>query len=139
MAKPAVQHVTDVSGRETVCRFTGGMKVKADRDESSPYAAMMASQDGTSTECLRILAGALSKQHFVQSVKVIESATMPVIKVVSATEGGRGIQLDISFDAPSHRGLSTCAFVRDLVGDFPALTPLTLVLKQYLGMQVRLD
>jgi small subunit ribosomal protein S14e len=38
-------HITDISGRETICRFTGGMKVKADRDESSPYAAMMASQD----------------------------------------------------------------------------------------------
>ena len=37
-------HITDISGRETVCRFTGGMQVKADRDESSPYAAMMASQ-----------------------------------------------------------------------------------------------
>merc|ERR1712141_682343 len=32
-------HVTDLSGRETLCRITGGMKVKADRDESSPYAA----------------------------------------------------------------------------------------------------
>ncbi|KAK8076711.1 40S ribosomal protein S14 [Apiospora phragmitis] len=29
-------HVTDLSGRETICRVTGGMKVKADRDESSP-------------------------------------------------------------------------------------------------------
>ena len=38
-------HVTDISGRETICRFTGGMKVKADRDESSPYAAMLAAQD----------------------------------------------------------------------------------------------
>ena len=25
--------------------MTGGMKVKADRDESSPYAAMLAAQD----------------------------------------------------------------------------------------------
>lgn len=25
--------------------FAGGMKVKADRDESSPYAAMLAAQD----------------------------------------------------------------------------------------------
>lgn len=25
--------------------ITGGMKVKADRDESSPYAAMLAAQD----------------------------------------------------------------------------------------------
>ena len=38
-------HVTDVSGRETIVRVTGGMKVKADRDEASPYAAMLAAQD----------------------------------------------------------------------------------------------
>merc|ERR1711911_280500 len=38
-------HVTDASGRETYCRVTGGMKVKNDRDESSPYAAMMAAAD----------------------------------------------------------------------------------------------
>merc|ERR1712168_596386 len=38
-------HVTDLSGKETYVRVTGGMKVKADRDESSPYAAMLAAQD----------------------------------------------------------------------------------------------
>ena len=38
-------HVTDTSGRETISKVTGGMKVKADRDESSPYAAMLAAQD----------------------------------------------------------------------------------------------
>ena len=38
-------HVTDITGRETIVRITGGMKVKADRDESSPYAAMLAAQD----------------------------------------------------------------------------------------------
>ena len=38
-------HITDLSGRETLCRITGGMKVKSDREESSPYAAMMASLD----------------------------------------------------------------------------------------------
>jgi small subunit ribosomal protein S14e len=37
-------HITDLSGKETMVRVTGGMKVKADRDESSPYAAMLASQ-----------------------------------------------------------------------------------------------
>jgi len=30
--------------RETIARVTGGMKVKADRDEASPYAAMLAAQ-----------------------------------------------------------------------------------------------
>ena len=38
-------HVTDLSGRETYVRITGGMKVKSDREESSPYAAMLAAQD----------------------------------------------------------------------------------------------
>ena len=28
-----------------LCFHAGGMKVKADRDESSPYAAMLAAQD----------------------------------------------------------------------------------------------
>jgi len=64
-------HVTDLSGKETIVRVTGtssscaenifvvvygtvlrtgGMKVKADRDESSPYAAMLAAQD-VATRC----------------------------------------------------------------------------------------
>merc|ERR1712097_93906 len=38
-------HVTDITGRETLVRVTGGMKVKADREESSPYAAMLAAND----------------------------------------------------------------------------------------------
>ena len=44
-ARSTTQHVTDLSGKETLSRCTGGMKVKADRDESSPYAAMLAAQD----------------------------------------------------------------------------------------------
>lgn len=35
-------HVTDLTGRETYTRITGGMIVTNDREESSPYAAMMA-------------------------------------------------------------------------------------------------
>ena len=38
-------HVTDLSGRETLARVTGGMMVKADREESSPYAAMLAAME----------------------------------------------------------------------------------------------
>lgn len=29
----------------SICPDVGGMKVKADRDEASPYAAMLAAQD----------------------------------------------------------------------------------------------
>ncbi len=33
-------HVTDMSGKETIVKVSGGMKVKADRDESSPYVCL---------------------------------------------------------------------------------------------------
>jgi len=51
-------HVTDLSGRETLARVTGGMKVKADRDESSPYAAMLAAQD-VAEQCKKLGVNAL--------------------------------------------------------------------------------
>lgn len=35
-------HITDLTGAETVARWSGGMVVKSDREESSPYAAMQA-------------------------------------------------------------------------------------------------
>ncbi|CAD7686679.1 unnamed protein product [Nyctereutes procyonoides] len=41
---PQVAEGENVFG-ETICRVTGRMKVKADRDESSPYTAMSAAQD----------------------------------------------------------------------------------------------
>jgi len=37
-------HVTDLSGSETLIKYTGGMAVRAQRDENSPYAAMLAAQ-----------------------------------------------------------------------------------------------
>jgi small subunit ribosomal protein S11 len=37
-----IVNVTDLSGAETIARTSGGMFVKADRMESSPYAAMRA-------------------------------------------------------------------------------------------------
>ena len=37
-----IVHITDLSGSETIARFSGGMMVKADRDEATPYAAMQA-------------------------------------------------------------------------------------------------
>ena len=38
-------HVTDLTGRETYCRCSGGMMVTSDREEGSPYAAMMAASE----------------------------------------------------------------------------------------------
>ncbi|MGQ9459936.1 MAG: 30S ribosomal protein S11 [Candidatus Bathyarchaeaceae archaeon] len=41
-------HFTDISGAETIARTSGGMFVKADRLESSPYAAMRAAAHAAS-------------------------------------------------------------------------------------------
>ncbi len=35
-------HITDMTGAETITRWSGGRIVKSDREESSPYAAMQA-------------------------------------------------------------------------------------------------
>jgi hypothetical protein len=56
------------SGRETIVRVTGGMKVKADRDESSPYAAMLAAQDVAATS---------------RSVPLVVTAPRPPVLVLS--------------------------------------------------------
>jgi len=40
-----IVHVTDLSGAETLCKVSGGQVVKAQRDESTPYAAMLAAQE----------------------------------------------------------------------------------------------
>ncbi|MBR9679923.1 MAG: 30S ribosomal protein S11, partial [Candidatus Altiarchaeota archaeon] len=37
-------HITDITGSETVSRCSGGMMVRADRLEGSPYAAMSAAK-----------------------------------------------------------------------------------------------
>ncbi len=34
--------ITDITGSETIARISGGMIVKADRDEGNPYTAMQA-------------------------------------------------------------------------------------------------
>ncbi|PTD94291.1 30S ribosomal protein S11 [archaeon SCG-AAA382B04] len=36
--------ITDLSGAETISKSSGGMEVKSDRNESSPYAAMQAAE-----------------------------------------------------------------------------------------------
>ncbi len=84
------------------------------------------------SDFVRQLARHLNQQKWVQIVKTIERAAVPIIKVTATFQEAAGIQLDLSFDSPSHRGLSTCAFVRGVCAEYPMLVPLTLVLKQFL-------
>ncbi|KAI3874820.1 hypothetical protein MKW98_019393 [Papaver atlanticum] len=45
----------------------------------------------------------------------------------------KSVRIDISFKSPSHTGLQTTELVRELTEQFPAATPLALVLKQFLA------
>lgn len=45
----------------------------------------------------------------------------------------KSVRLDISFKSPSHTGLQTTELVKGLTEQFPAATPLALVLKQFLA------
>ena len=56
-------HVTDLSGRETYSRITGGMKVKADREESSPYAGKYRDGAGESVYSANTLVSISSLSH----------------------------------------------------------------------------
>ncbi|CAO3595435.1 unnamed protein product [Absidia cylindrospora] len=74
-------HVTDLSGRETISRVTGGMKVKADRDESSPYAAMLAAQ--MLLPSARNSVSTLSMSRSVLPVVLVSRPLVLVVKVLS--------------------------------------------------------
>ena len=90
----------------------------------SHYKEVMAGSGGNSaktakllTDELRVrarsLAAHLHRQTWTQNVVCVERTQIPIVKCTSAfKEAGANIQLDFSFDSPSHRGLSTCAFVR---------------------------
>ncbi|XP_012083850.1 uncharacterized protein LOC105643363 isoform X2 [Jatropha curcas] len=50
-----------------------------------------------------------------------------------STKDVKSIRLDISFKSPSHTGFQTTELVKELTEQFPAATPLALVLKQFLA------
>jgi len=139
-------------------------------DVKEHYRAVLSGVKPTSP-CIQTLAEQLQQAAWVQSMTVIASAAMPIIKLNARGDDGTTLRADISFDGPSHRyeclavtrgccffcrarwltvccccrfcwttrlfcdsirGLVTAALVMRLLRDFPALRPLTLVLKQLL-------
>jgi ribosomal protein S11 len=56
--KETIVRITGTTFKKMVYLYQGGMKVKADRDESSPYAAMLAAQD-VATRCKELGISAL--------------------------------------------------------------------------------
>ncbi|XP_061998329.1 uncharacterized protein LOC133715725 isoform X2 [Rosa rugosa] len=66
---------------------------------------------------------------------ILEESAMPKCPQITydATKDSVSIRIDISFKSPSHTGFQTTQLVKDLTEQFPAATPLALVLKQFLA------
>lgn len=79
------------------------------------------------------LAGEFTARGLASSLEVIDSARVPIVKL---REAASGIAIDISFDASS--GLVTRGLITELLGRYPAVRPLVLVLKYFL-LQRRLN
>ncbi|XP_020553321.1 uncharacterized protein LOC105173333 isoform X1 [Sesamum indicum] len=65
----------------------------------------------------------------------LEGTTSPKWSKIrnGANDGFKSVRLDISFKSPTHTGLQTTGLVKDLTERFPSVTPLALVLKQFLA------
>ena len=82
----------------------------------------------------KLLARKLKGESWIdpRSMKLIERTVVPVIKVTTKDAKARTIQLDITFDGPSHHGIAAVQFVTQTLEELPMIQPLVLVLKQFL-------
>ena len=82
----------------------------------------------------KMLARKLKNESWIdpRSMKLIERTVVPVIKVATKDTKAKTLQLDITFDAPSHHGLEAVDLVNNLLKEYPMIRPLVLVLKQFL-------
>ena len=83
----------------------------------------------------RRLANELRREKWVKLIKPIETASVPIIKVMSYDEE---LPTDISFDAqesgvPPHRGVSSVEMAKRYLAETPKLRPLVLIVKEFLS------
>ena len=101
---------------------------------------------GESVRCLHQLAASLEGRPWVRSLKTIDTAYVPVIKILAdpcallgkeeaAAKGLSAaivVPVDISLEGPQHGGIASSLLIRDMVGPggpYAHAVPLTLVLK----------
>lgn len=82
--------------------------------------------------------------NFIEVVKVVDMARIPVIKAIAVCDAGVGdeknstVKFDITIDGPTHTGVAANGFVSYLADHLPNLVPLTLVLKSLLQVKANL-
>ncbi|CAK4382609.1 unnamed protein product [Aphanomyces euteiches] len=90
---------------------------------------ILGTTDDTTTH-LKSLADVLKKEKWVESILVVESAKVPLLKLVSLDSS---VPIDITFEtANTHSGLMARDLIKSLVAELPELYPLAIVFKQLL-------
>ena len=91
-------------------------------------------------ESVKRLGRALEGREWVRKVTVIDTASVPIVKLETLPPSGLLTKIDITFDdrdsgsRGTHLGLERFAYTQKLLSDFPPLRELTLVLKQLLAL-----
>ena len=76
---------------------------------------------------LHHLASALESAQLVSSIKVIDKARVPIIKMRDSIVG---FDIDISFNV--RNGIQAAEIIKEKIIEFPGLKPLAFVIKQFL-------
>lgn len=92
----------------------------------------------TTIELIYALADKLRLEEWVDHVKAIDHASMPIVRVRTKYRN-RSIPVDISFDHPTavtpHNGVACAALISALTQALPGLAETTLVLKRFLAVR----
>ena len=91
--------VTDITGAETFAKASGGMVVRSDRDESSPYAAMKAAEKvveslkekGITSIIVKVRAPGGNRNHTPgpgaqAAIRAFARAGMKIVRIEDATQ-----------------------------------------------------
>lgn len=106
--------------------------------ESSDLDVVLVAKTENNKECkkntlnlLNEIYHKLNHQPWKNSIKLIETAVIPVIKI-STSAKFKNLEIDISVEDSNHYGLKCVDLVKLYLNEFPALEPLTLCLKNLL-------
>ncbi|KAI3981360.1 hypothetical protein MKX01_001805 [Papaver californicum] len=77
----------------------------------------------------------IGEESNIAGIEGLETSTCEKCLELKNDDGAdvKSVRIDISFKSPSHTGLQTTELVRELTEQFPAVTSLALVLKQFLA------
>jgi len=91
---------------------------------------------------LRLMANELRQQRWIQTIQVIETAKVPIIKLTSVSENlSTDIAINDEYTATTycsseglaqHSGIAASELIKSYIRKLPALAPIVLILKQYL-------